>query len=297
MPHYQISPYLQERYVLAGQSDVYAKSNELINSFLRIEVNAMQVHRVTNTYGELSADVVAQASSTSLLAVSAQAIVYAELDASMVLTREDKWQEVKVGRLFTQDEIHQTSASRTEVFDSLYCAKLGTHTEFCEVFKPLVDKYESYEDRLVFITDGALWIKNWLSDHYKKATIILDYYHVSEYIGKWCHCTFADEGIRKAKYETYKTLLLEGGGKAVLEDFKREIALMSERTQSTQKQQEGILNYFEKNLYRMDYPQYRQRGLCIGSGAIEAAHRTVVQKRMKLSGQRWSKKRLKICSI
>jgi len=30
--------------------------------------------------------------------------------------------------------------------------------------------------------------------------------------------------------------------------------------------------------------------LYIGSGAIEAAHRTVVQKRMKLSGQRWSEK-------
>ncbi len=27
----------------------------------------------------------------------------------------------------------------------------------------------------------------------------------------------------------------------------------------------------------------------IGSGAIESAHRTVLQKRMKLSGQRWSK--------
>jgi len=26
----------------------------------------------------------------------------------------------------------------------------------------------------------------------------------------------------------------------------------------------------------------------IGSGAIESAHRTVIQKRMKLSGQRWS---------
>ena len=28
----------------------------------------------------------------------------------------------------------------------------------------------------------------------------------------------------------------------------------------------------------------------IGSGAIESAHRTVVQKRMKQSGQRWSNK-------
>jgi len=39
----------------------------------------------------------------------------------------------------------------------------------------------------------------------------------------------------------------------------------------------------------MDYKMYKQIGCgIIGSGAIESAHRTVVQKRMKQSGQRWS---------
>jgi len=33
----------------------------------------------------------------------------------------------------------------------------------------------------------------------------------------------------------------------------------------------------------------------IDSGVIESAHRTVIQKRMKLSGQRWSTKGAKIC--
>ena len=41
----------------------------------------------------------------------------------------------------------------------------------------------------------------------------------------------------------------------------------------------------------MDYKKYKQTGCgIIGSGAIESAHRTVIQKRMKLSGQRWIKK-------
>ena len=40
----------------------------------------------------------------------------------------------------------------------------------------------------------------------------------------------------------------------------------------------------------MEYPKYREKGLQIGSGAIEAAHRTLVQKRCKLSGQRWTPK-------
>ncbi len=51
-----------------------------------------------------------------------------------------------------------------------------------------------------------------------------------------------------------------------------------------------ILQYYEANKDRMDYASYKQMGIgIIGSGAIESAHRTVIQKRMKLSGQRWTK--------
>ena len=278
MPHYQISPYLQERYVFAGQSEVYGQSNELLNKFLCIEVNAMQVHRVTNTYGELSSSVVLESVAPSCGDSSESAIMYAELDGSMVQTRELGWQEVKVGRLFSQDDIHQLSEERSGVLDSVYCAKLGTHTEFCESFKPLVDKYNGYGDRLVFITDGAVWIRNWISEHYKEATVILDYYHASEYIGKWCQYTFGNESIRQAKNERYKSLLLASGGKAVLDCFEQDIEAMEHHTQSMEKQQDTIVTYFKKNLYRMDYPSYKSRGLCIGSGAIEAAHRTIVQK-------------------
>ena len=42
----------------------------------------------------------------------------------------------------------------------------------------------------------------------------------------------------------------------------------------------------------MNYPDYIEKNLLIGSGAIESAHRTVLQKRLKQSGQRWSEKGL-----
>lgn len=33
---------------------------------------------------------------------------------------------------------------------------------------------------------------------------------------------------------------------------------------------------------------YRESGLMIGSGPIEGVHRSVIQQRMKLSGQKWT---------
>lgn len=57
------------------------------------------------------------------------------------------------------------------------------------------------------------------------------------------------------------------------------------------KEADKLIVYYEGNKDRMDYKKYMQIGCgIIGSGAIESAHRTVIQKRMKLSGQRWSKK-------
>lgn len=54
------------------------------------------------------------------------------------------------------------------------------------------------------------------------------------------------------------------------------------------------MNYYSSNAYQIDYSRYKKIGAgIIGSGAIDpiaigSAHRTVVQKRMKQSGQRWS---------
>ena len=61
--------------------------------------------------------------------------------------------------------------------------------------------------------------------------------------------------------------------------------------QNQRKEQSRLITYYTENISRMDYKKYQDIGAgIIGSGAIEAANREVVQKRMKLSGQRWSKK-------
>jgi hypothetical protein len=50
----------------------------------------------------------------------------------------------------------------------------------------------------------------------------------------------------------------------------------------------GLIGYYRNNQSRMNYPEYMGQKLMIGSGIAEAAHRHVLQERMKLSGQHWS---------
>ena len=52
---------------------------------------------------------------------------------------------------------------------------------------------------------------------------------------------------------------------------------------------EQLIIYLTNNQHRMQYKTYIDMGVFIGSGAIESANREVIQKRFKLSGQRWTK--------
>ena len=51
---------------------------------------------------------------------------------------------------------------------------------------------------------------------------------------------------------------------------------------------ETALGYFETNRERMRYGRFRELGLFVGSGAVEAGCRAVVAQRLKLSGMRWT---------
>ena len=49
----------------------------------------------------------------------------------------------------------------------------------------------------------------------------------------------------------------------------------------------NTLAYFRKNKRRMRYAQWKREGFMIGSGVVEAACKTLVAQRLKLSGMRW----------
>ena len=51
---------------------------------------------------------------------------------------------------------------------------------------------------------------------------------------------------------------------------------------------DDLVRYDRANANRMKYRLYGEAALPIGSGAVESAHRHVLQTRMKRAGQRWA---------
>lgn len=271
--------------VYAGQLDCYSNSEEVLLKMLDVEVNAMQVYRVTDTYGAMLEEVAQQEEvAADILETKPGEVVYAMVDGTMVLTRQG-WSEVKLGRIFRTGDCMEQSKDRGWIKRSLYEGYLGSSSVFTDRFERKLDCYEYLKENLVFITDGAVWIKNWSRDAYPQATVILDFYHAYEHLCNFAKEYFKEDEPRRCWLETQKALLLESCATHVIANIEN-LKGGKKKAQDMKKQ---LLAYYKSNLDRMDYKRYAQIGAgLIGSGPIESAHRQVIQKRMKQSGQRWS---------
>lgn len=277
---FQISPKLQELMVYSAQTDSYENCNEVLEKYINIKVSATQVWRVANVYGEEVGKTISD--EVILTPCKKDEVIYAMADGSMIFTREEGWKEVKVGRIFKSSDCIHAGEKAGWISNSQYLAYLDKHTKFTDEMEKLLDHYCETDQPIVFISDGALWIKNWIEDAYPKAISILDFYHASEHLHDFAKAEFKDENFRKRWIDENIKLLLEGQVEKIIKELSR----MPKKTRNVEK----LIDYYEANKTRMNYPLYQKIGIgLIGSGAIESAHRTVVQKRLKQSGQRWGK--------
>lgn len=278
---------MQEKMAYAGQSDCYAEGQEIISKYLLVEVSTTQMQRVTNTYGKLMEQQrEEEETSCEPLEIKSDEVVYAQADGSMIFTREEGWKEVKVGRIFKESDCLEVGGKRGWIRHSEYDAYLGESKKFAWRFEQKVEPYRHLDARLIFITDGAVWIKNWIEDAYPRALQILDWYHAVEHLGTFASEYFQDAALRQQWMEDQKSLLRNSQPESVIDNIKK-LSITKSRIKGIRK---NLIAYYESNKKRMDYKKYSSIGAgIIGSGAIEAAHRTVVQKRLKQSGQRWSK--------
>lgn len=280
---FQVSALLQELMVYAGTLDCYGRCAEIIEKFISVPVSETQVYRLTDVYGAQVGESVDVTRRTEPPLASAD-VLYVEADASLILTREQGWKEVKVGRLFKASDCLHAEGKPGLITHSQYVAQMGGCKGFTRNMEALIEEYTFRQEQLVFLSDGAPWLRNWTEDAFPRAVSILDFYHLMEHVCDFAEAFFADRPTATQWAEVQKELFLQSQAEEVVINIE---ALPAAKQK--QRLKAKLLTYLEANFERMDYQHYQTIGCgIIGSGAIESAHRTVVQKRMKLSGQRWS---------
>ena len=276
--NFSISPKLQEHLCFLGQGEVFEMGEQLLKMFLGINMSGKQIQRVSELYGSLleAKELTSITNEDGLNRPKESNLTYVMVDGSMIYTREEEWKEIKVGRVF-ENTSRVKKEKRTSLSDSLYVSHLGTHTDF---ISKLNNKIEHYTTKIC-IADGAKWIWNWASDSYPDMIQILDLFHALEKLSAFAKAHYTCIKQQHEWTDVQKALLLDNN---VIEN----VNVIKTTTVEAKKRKEALVNYYTNNAMRMQYKTYINKGYLLGSGAIESAHRTIVQQRLKLSGQRWS---------
>jgi hypothetical protein len=280
---FAMTRYLQIILCMLGQSKVFEEASEILKNLLGLSISGMQIQRISEYYGEKLDGAVnrnIENAIPKLETVQPGDNVYVMVDGSMLLTRDEKWKEIKLARIFNERKVLKMSESRSEIIDSVYVSHMGSVTDFF----PKLERHLCTYKRKVIIGDGAKWIWNWAEDNYPGATQILDFYHAKEKLVMLSTKQFGNEVERKNWVDAHCERLMNDQ----IEEVMQHITKLQCPNDDAREIKEKTIHYFTEHEDRMLYKTYRDQGLLIGSGPIEAAHRSVLQTRMKLSGQKWS---------
>lgn len=199
-----------------------------------------------------------------------------------------EWREPKLLTIFEIGEGGQKVAKTQARIDGTFAGPdeamelLAMHLHRLGAAKALV---------VAFLADGAPWIwerLGWVARRAgldeKKVAHALDWCHALHHVGLALAAVGLQAGDHRRIFKKMRRWLREGDGEAVLGELDR------------LGQKKGVMEamgtpmaYLDKHLAagRLDYGAMQERGLPIGSGAIESAVRRVVNQRLKGNGLMW----------
>lgn len=135
------------------------------------------------------------------------------------------------------------------------------------------------------VGDGAPWISGQIEKQFgAQGHYLVDFYHTCEYVGNAAKAC-AGENATKAWIEQQEAALKSGQAQKVIEAL--EPYLEASDVEDKNAPVRVCHRYLSNRTKQLDYPDARSRGLPIGSGEIESAHRYVIQKRLKIAGAWW----------
>ena len=195
------------------------------------------------------------------------------------------WHDVKVATLY---EAKADSEGRDHPLNTEYCAAQEVSERFgWRTYSQARSRGLERFRELVVIGDGADFIWNQAATHFPTATEVVDFWHASEHIFSLSRTQYGEGSVQGRRWANERVRSLKEEGPVPL------LRALKRRKPASDAAKEAVRlerGYFSKNRKRMNYPTYRDRGMMIGSGPVEAGCKTVVCNRMKQAGMRWRTK-------
>jgi hypothetical protein len=301
-----MSPGMRRMAARTGSMVAFAAAADLIGELAGITLTGPRVRRHAEADGATAADlVVAEAAAIRARDLIPAApdpvpdILYIAVDGTGVpmvpAETQDRpgkspdghavTREVKLACLFTQTTLEADDRPVRDPASSSYLATF----EPAEPFGHLVSgeatrRGSEYIRQLVVLGDGAHWIWNLATARLPQATQIVDLYHAREHLHALADLARPVTGADHPTWLSDRLEELDDGDIEALLAAARALPLTGD--QAAERDTEA--GYFQTNTIRMRYKRFRELGMFIGSGAVEAGCKAIVAQRLKLSGMRWT---------
>jgi hypothetical protein len=213
--------------------------------------------------------------------------VIAELDGSFIpiveskegkgdkrKRREHSWREVRLGCVRADGRVERK-----------YGVSMGSVEAAGKAWKRSALKAGVGEQSQIHgVSDGAAWIVEQLRQQFgKRATYLVDFYHLSEYLGAVASHFEGEAGRRWLRLQQQR---LKSNKVSAVET---ELAKLIGKDKGAERAAAAVAaaRYIKNHRQYLNYQGAIEKGLPIGSGEVESGHRVVVQKRLKISGAWW----------
>jgi len=279
-----VSVPLAKRVVELTQDIPFGKSQRKLESLVGCRLSENTLRRISEDVGQ-AADLMEQKAAQQVqtdrgvLPQLRQGRLYVEADGVMVHFT-DGWHEVKnlVCRWQdAQEQWHQRVLCRHEKVEAFTLMAWAT-AHACGL---------DNARQSVLLGDGIAWIWNHLGPIADQAVQILDWYHANEHLWATGKALYGEGTDACATFsKSLETLLWESKTDELL--GKLEQLHKQVRGKAKREAVKGLMNYLQSHRSRINYQNYRDQGLYIGSGAVEGMAKNHVHARMKIGSPRWS---------
>jgi hypothetical protein len=197
-----------------------------------------------------------------------------------------KTREAKIGCVFTQTKPDEEGYPLRDENSTTYVGAIETAETFgWRIYAEAVRRGLRLAYRVVVLGDGGPWIWGIAALHFPGATEIVDLYHAREHLANLGKSIYGSTSAQAKQWAAARSEQLDRGDvEAVITSMRR----VQPRQEHVQKEVRKAIDYFQTNKERMRYAQFRNQGLFVGSGVVEAGCKTIIGQRLKQSGMRWT---------
>jgi len=199
--------------------------------------------------------------------------------------------QVDGGRVNTYDGWRETKTAVIENgFDVVQTTTIADHNHFMNAFCAEIKKqgYHTDPTNKALLSDGARWIGDDFGQYFPRIIQILDYYHFKEHLYATAKELFgeADLTLNKQWVDKHVQYCFDNKIKSLIISLKKQQLTFKPKSPKHESLR-LLINYIENNKHRLSYSKYRELGLPIGSGQVEATIKKMNGPKLKSGSVRW----------